>query len=206
MKQTVLDQHNSPVSEIELSDAIFAVPPNMPLVYESVKMILANRRRGTAATKNTALVHGTTAKMYRQKGTGRARHSSYKMNIFVGGGQAFGPQPRDYSYAIPKRARRQALCSALAVKHAEGKMMVVDRLELPTSKTKLVVEILGRLGVSSALIVADGMNEKLDRSVRNIPGVKLVTPEAVNVVDLVTYEYLVMTQSALENIEKRLTA
>lgn len=205
MKQIVVDQNNKRVGEVELNDAVFTGKPNLPLIYESVKMILTNQRRGTAATKNTALVSGTTAKMYRQKGTGRARHSSYKANIFVGGGSAFGPQPRDYRYDIPKRARQQALSVMLALKRSEERLVVVDRFALTAIKTKQMVAILETLGVKQGVIVVDAADEKLAKSVRNIPGMKLVTPLALNALDLLNHEYLICTQGALATLEARLT-
>lgn len=203
MKQAVVNLENKHIGEVELSDTVFGARVNVPLLYENVKMQLASRRSGTAATKNTALVSGTTAKMYRQKGTGRARHGSFKMNIFVGGGTTFGPMPRDYCYSIPKKAKRAGLKSALSMKRAAGKLLIVSAFALPTIKTKAMVEVLQKLEVREGLIVIEGENEVLSKSVRNIPGMKLMLARGLNVADVMRYEHLILTQAALTLIEER---
>lgn len=188
--------------EVELEDGIFGVKVTKGKMYDVVKMQLANRRKGCAASRNHALVSGTTAKMYRQKGTGRARHGDYRTNIFVGGGKAFGPHPRDYSYTVPKKVCRGALREALSQKLSEGKLMIVDRLEMPTIKTKAFTETMKTLGVTSALFVIDAANEHVEKSSRNVPHVKVLRSEGLNVVDLLRHEHAVFTQAALARVQE----
>lgn len=202
MKDKVLDLNLKKVGDIDLSDEVFAARPNRALLYEVVKMQRANRRRGSAMAPNRAMVSGTTAKMYRQKGTGRARHGDERANIFVGGGKAFGPKPRDYSYKLPKKARRSGLRSALALKRMEGRLLIVDALSFPTIKTKDAVLALSKLGVKNGLLVVDAPDEKLEKSVRNIPNIKLVRWEGLNVYDLLRYEHAVMTVPALQKVQE----
>jgi len=202
VKESVLDLKNSKVSDIELSDDVFASRPNKALIYEVVKMQRAGWRKGTVKTKNRALVSGTTAKMYKQKGTGRARHGDKKVGIFVGGGKAFGPNPRDYSYKIPRKARRGGLRSALVLKKNEGKMLIVDNLEFPEIKTKAAIAALDKLGVKSGLLVIDGTQKNLEKSVSNIPHIKVVKWEGLNVYDLMKYEHAVLTVPALQKVQE----
>lgn len=204
MKFTVVDWKKKKIGEIELEDQIFAAKLKRGAIYDLVKMQLANRRRGTAATKNTALVSGTTAKMYKQKGTGRARHSSFKANIFVGGGTAFGPMPRDYSYSIPKKERKVAMRSLLSAKCAEGKMLVVDDIPLTKIKTKEMAQALAGLGISQGLIVLAGPNDIVQKSVRNIKGMKAIEVEALSAVDLFAYDHVLFLKDALNKVEARL--
>lgn len=204
MKHVIVDIKKKKVGEVDLAQGIFAKKPNHALLYEAVKMELTNRRLGTAATKNTALVSGSTRKIYRQKGTGNARHGSIKRHIFVGGGVAFGPMPRDYSYAIPRKARRSALSAALALKYTEEKMIVVDHVELPKIKTQQVVQILQDLGVDTALIVTEKFDVHLSKSARNIPGVSVVGDERVSIAELLRHNYLIITAKALKRLEARL--
>ena len=202
MKDKVLDLNLKKVGDIELSDEIFAARPNRALIYEVVKMQLANQRQGSAMVRNRALVSGTTAKMYRQKGTGRARHGDEKANIFVGGGKAFGPKPKDYSYRLPKKARRGGLRAALSLKKMEGKLLILDALSFPSIKTKDAVLALSKLGVKNGLLVVDGPDEKLEKSVRNIPNVKLIQWEGLNAYDLLRYEHAVVTVPALQKVQE----
>lgn len=202
MKGMVVNIDNTKVGDVELSDGIFTATVNTALIYEAIKMQLAGRRRGTAATRNRALVSGTTAKMYRQKGTGRARHGDARANIFVGGGKAFGPKPRDWSYRMPAKARRRALLAALALKQREGKLLIVESFPLERPKTKEAVAILEKLGVTSGCIVIDGRHAALERSVRNIPAVTLLRWEGLNVYDVVSHEHTIMTRAALEKVQE----
>lgn len=202
MKETVIDLKKNKVGEVELHEEIFAAKPNKALIYEVVKMHMANQRQGDAATRNRGLVSGTTAKMYRQKGTGRARHGDARANIFVGGGKAFGPHPRDYSYLLPKKARRGGLRAALAVKRNEGNLMILNEFPLKAIKTKAASQILSDFGVKKALIVIDGRDEKLEKSVRNIRGIKLVCWDGLNVVDLLRYDHTIITLEALNKVQE----
>lgn len=202
MKETVINMQNKKVAEVDLSDEIFAQKPNVALIYEVVKMQQANKRRGTAKVLEHWEVSGTTAKMYRQKGTGRARHGDYRTNIFVGGGQAFGPKPRDYSYRLPQKARRGGVKAALALKKNEGKFLIVDELAPKEIKTKLMVDTFKKMGVTSGLIIVDEVNEKFTKSIRNIPNIKCLRCEGINVYDIMRYEHMVVTVPALKKIEE----
>lgn len=202
MKETVYNLEKKKVGEVELTDEIFGGKVNKALLYEAVRMQLMNRRQGDAASKNRKLVSGSTKKIYRQKGTGRARHSDRRANIFVGGGKSFGPHPRDYSYALPVKARRGALRSALTEKYKEGKLLIVDNLAMKEPKTKLMTEVLRKLGVNRVLLVADAIDDNLRRSVRNIANTKLVRNDALNIYDILKYEHLVITESALAKVQE----
>jgi large subunit ribosomal protein L4 len=166
-------------------------------------MQLANRRAGSAATKSKGFVRGGGKKPWRQKGTGRARAGSIRSPIWVGGGTAFGPQPRDYSYRMPRTARREALLSALSLKSRDGKIIVVDKFDLEDAKTKIMVKALAELKVESALIVISQPDPKIERSARNLPKVKVLRIEGLNVFDLLRYEHLILTDQALRRLEER---
>lgn len=202
MKETIQDIKKEKVGEVELDESIFAAKANRALIYECVRMQLANKREGTAATRNHKLVSGTTAKMYRQKGTGQARHGDYRTNIFVGGGKAFGPHPRDFSYRIPAKARRAGLRSALTIKKNEGKLIIIDEIPIKKIKTKDAVAALKGLGITGGLIVVDGKNDVLEKSVRNIPNVKIIQCCGLNVYDVMKYENLIVTRGALDKMQE----
>jgi large subunit ribosomal protein L4 len=189
-----------------LKEEIFGVKSRPHLLHQIVVMQLANRRAGTAATKSKGFVSGGGKKPWRQKGTGRARAGSIRSPIWVGGGTVFGPQPRDYSYRLPRKARREALLSALSLKNRDGKILVLDRLELEEAKTKLMVKALADLKVESALIVIAQADEKIERAARNLPKVKVLRVEGLNVYDLVRYDHLIFTEGALKLLEERLAA
>lgn len=202
MKVTILTTENEKAGETELADEIFGQKVNEPLLYEAVKMQLANRRQGDASTLTRGQVSGTTAKIYRQKGTGRARHGDARANIFVGGGNVFGPMPRDWSYRLPAKARKGAVRAALSLKQKEGKLLIVDNFTLRAIKTKDALAKLSKLGVKSGCIVVDGENEILSRSVRNIPRIKLLRYEGLNAYDLLRYEHAVVTVAALGKVQE----
>lgn len=194
------------VIQAELKEEIFGTKTRPQLLHQAVVMQLNNRRAGTAATKSKGLVRGGGKKPWRQKGTGRARAGSIRSPLWVGGGTIFGPQPRDYSFRMPRKARKEALLSALSLKHRDGKIIVVDKLELEEAKTKLMVKTLAELEVTSALIVIAEADAKIERSSRNIPTVKVLRVEGLNVYDLVRYEHLILTEGALKRLEERLAA
>ena len=194
------------VIQPELNAEIFGVKTRPHLLHQTVVMQLANRRAGSASTKSKGFVRGGGKKPWRQKGTGRARAGSIRSPIFVGGGTTFGPQPRDYSYRMPRTARREALLSALSLKRRDGKIVVVDKFELDEPKTKLMVKALAELKVESALIVIAQPDAKIERSARNLPKVKVLRVEGLNVYDLLRYEHLILTDAALKLIEERLAA
>jgi large subunit ribosomal protein L4 len=194
------------VVQPELNEQIFGVRPRPHLLHQVVVMQLRNRRAGTAATKSKGFVRGGGKKPWRQKGTGRARAGSIRSPLWVGGGTIFGPQPRDYSFRMPRKARREALLSALSLKKRDGHIIVVERLALEEPKTKRMVEALAELRVSSALIVLAEPEEKIERSARNLPKIKVIRVEGLNVYDLLRYEHLILTEGALKRLEERLAA
>ena len=202
MKVPVWNMSGQQVDEIELRPDIFEAPINVPLMHQALVRQLANARLGTHKTKTRGEVNRTTAKWYRQKGTGRARHGSRNAPIFVGGGIAHGPKPRSYEQRMPKKMRRAALRSALSVKAGQQQIVVVDHLELPEPKTREMREVLGRLNVGeNALILLPGRNETVEKSVRNLPKVKTLHASYLNIRDLLQYEKVVMPLGALQVIE-----
>ena len=194
------------VIQPQLSDSVFGAKTRAHLLHQAIVMQLANRRAGTAATKSKGWVRGGGKKPWRQKGTGRARAGSIRSPIWVGGGTTFGPQPRDYSYRLPRTARREALLSALSLKNREGKIIVVDKFELEDAKTRLMVNALAELKVRSALIVIAQPDVNIERSARNLPEVKVLRVEGLNVYDLLRYDHLILSQEALHRLEERLAA
>jgi len=202
----VLSQSNQPVGELTLPADVFSGPVRRHLLYETVKMQLANRRSGTAATKTRAFVRGGGKKPWKQKGTGRARAGSSRSPIWVGGATIFGPQPRDYSYRLPATARKAALRSALAAKLRDGQLMVLDRIAIDAPKTRLLVKLLGELQVKSALIVLPAKDDTIERAARNLPHVKVLRVEGANVYDLLRYDRLIVTQEAVDALQRRLGA
>ena len=203
------------VGTLNLSDEIFGSEVNEALFYEVVKAQLASRRQGTASAKERSAVSGSTKKLYKQKGTGSARHGSKRAPVFVGGGQAHPPRPRDWSYRPPAKVRAGALTSALSMFLKEGRLVVVDRIELPEVKTKGIMGALDKLGVtkpratgkaSKALVVDAASNEKLRLSIRNCKDHQFLPPEGVNVYDLLRHDHLVLSQDAAKALEQRLLA
>jgi len=194
------------VIEPTLNEMIFGAKPRTHLLHQAVVMQLANRRTGSAATKSKGFVSGGGKKPWRQKGTGRARAGSIRSPIWVGGGTVFGPQPRDYSYRMPRTARREALLSALSLKKRESKLIVVDKLQLEQAKTKLMVQVLAELKVASALLVIPQADAKIERSARNLPNVKVLRVDGLNVYDLLRYEHLILTEQALKILQEKLAA
>src|SRR5262249_31781783 len=186
----VVNQAKEPAGEITLPEGAFDGPVRRHLLYEVVNMQRANRRAGTAATKTRGAVRGGGKKPWRQKGTGRARAGSTRSPIWVGGATIFGPQPRDYSYRLPARARRRALRSALALKVRDGQLVVLDAIDVPDGKTKSVAQVLAALGIANALIVIEAPNPMLERAARNLPTVKVLRVAGANVEDILRYQHL----------------
>jgi large subunit ribosomal protein L4 len=194
------------VSSTELDDRIFAVERNDTLIHQAVLRIQANRRAGTHQTKTRGNVKGTTAKMYRQKGTGRARHGAMTAPQFRKGGVVFGPHPRSYAQDMPKKMRRKALCSVLTDKLAEGRVLVVDSFGLTEPRTKGMIEILSTLGVSRRVaLVIPVPDANVTLSARNIPEVRTIVAHTLNVLDAIDSDYLVFTQEGLRVLEGVLT-
>lgn len=188
---------------LELSDAIFGIEPNQDVLHRAVLNYLANRRQGTHSTKTRSEVTGGGKKPYRQKGTGRARQGSSRSAQHVGGGIIFGPKPRDYSYSLPKKVRRLAMKSALSSKVAAGSLVVVDKLEMAEIKTKRMTEVLGKLGVDkSALLVTLTRDEKIEKSARNIVGIKTALVNTINVFDILKFDKFVVTQEAILKVQE----
>lgn len=205
-KFAVYNIENQKVNDVELDDQIFKVKSDPALFYEVVRMRLASRRKGSAATKNRALVRGGGAKPWRQKGTGRARAGSRRSPLWRGGGTIFGPMPRDYAFSLPKKQRRAALRSALSLKLQEEKLIVLDEFPLNGFKTRQVLEFLKRVNVEDALIVIPEKNIFLERSARNIPAVEVLHAEELNVYDILNHEHLILLSSVLPRIQGGLTS
>jgi len=199
----IVDITNNKVGEASLTDDIFGVKVNPFLIHEVVKMQLANRRSGTAATKNRSLVSGGGKKPWRQKGTGRARVGTIRSPLWKGGGTIFGPVPRDYSYLVPKKVRKNALKAALSQKLQENKLVLVDAITFDEVKSKRFVALMKTFNITNALII-DEENKNLSLSARNVTNFKVLKPEGLNVFDLMVHDYVVLTKPSLESIEKRL--
>ena len=202
-KVTLFDQKGAKVGEIELAESIFGIEPNQSVLFEAIVMQRASLRQGTHKVKNRSEVAGGGRKPWRQKGTGRARQGSIRSPQWRGGGTVFGPQPRSYSYKLPKKVRRLALKSALASKVVEENILVIDSLSFEAPKTKEAVAFLKGLSVDTkALIVTDVANDNVALSARNIPGVTVVDANGLNVLDLVSHNKLIITKSAVEKVEE----
>jgi len=198
----VRTQANQTTGEVTLPAGVFDGPVKKHLLYETVKMQRANRRAGTHSTKTRGMVSGGGKKPWRQKGTGNARAGSNRSPLWVGGATVFGPQPRDYSYRMPRSARRAALRAALAMKVKEGSLLVLDRIEVEP-KTKVVAGMIDGLGVESALIITGAANPNLERGARNLPNVKVLRSEGANVYDILRYRHLILSLDAVEALKAR---
>ena len=202
-KVDVYNIEGAVTESIELSDAIFGIEPNKDVLHLVILNQLANRRQGTHSTKTRSEVRGGGRKPYRQKGTGRARHGSVRSAQYVGGGIIFGPKPRDYSYTLNKKVRRLAMKSALSAKLADGNLIIVDGLVMPEIKTQKMVKILGNLGATtSTLLVTDGRDEKVEKSARNILGVKTALVNTINVFDILKFDKFVVTKEAVLKVQE----
>ena len=198
----MVDQNNKKVRDVELP-GVFSAEVRSHLVHAAVVNQLANRRAGTASTKNKALVSGGGKKPWKQKGTGRARAGSSRSPLWRHGGTVFGPMPRDYSYSLPKKAKRAALVEALASKINENKLILVDSLELAEPRTKLASSLLANLGVQeNVLVLIKGENKNLALAARNIPTVKVLRLANINVYDVLKYRHLITTQDALDALQE----
>lgn len=200
----VINVDGDVVSQAELNDAIFNVPVKKSILHQVVTAQLGARRTGTASVKRRSDVRGSRHKLYRQKGTGRARKGDIKSPVLRGGGVVFGPDPRDYAKKVPKKVRKLALKMALTCKVLEQQLVVVDRFELEAIKTKIFAGIVKGLDAEKALIVTGEKNERLELSSRNVPGVKVLQTQGLNVYDILKYPKLVLVQPAIEGIEGRL--
>lgn len=200
----VLNMNGDKVSQTELPDEIFNVPVKPPVLHQVVKAQLAGRRSGTACVKNRSDIKGSQRKLYRQKGTGRARKGNIKSPLLRGGGVIFGPHPRSYEQKVTKKVRKLALKMALSSKLQDNGLTVVDEFKLSEIKTKDFVAAIQNLVASKALIVTINKDDILERSSRNVPGVKVIRCEGLNVYDILRYDKLVLVEEALKGIEGRL--
>lgn len=203
-KLDVYNLKREKVGELDLSDDVFAVEVKEHLLHEVVVSQLASRRAGTRAAKNRASVRGSSKKIYKQKGTGRARHGDINAPIFAGGGRAHPPKAQDWSYRPPRRVRAGALKSALSLLVKEGRLTVVDSIDLGEIKTKKLAGVLAALEASGkTLVVDDKGNENLKLSIRNMRSSQFLPPEGVNVYDLLRHDHLVLSQGAAKALEAR---
>jgi len=204
MKVTVYNLNREQVGEIDLSDEVFGAEVKEHLFYEVVKAQLASRRAGTKATKERSGVSGSSKKLYRQKGTGRARQGSVRAPHHVGGGMAHAIEPKDWSYRPPRKVRIGALKSALSLFAKENRLIVLDSLDLPEIKTKALAATLATLQASRrALVVDKAGNDKLVKSIRNLADHQYLPPEGVNVYDLLRHDHLIVSKDAARALEER---
>jgi large subunit ribosomal protein L4 len=201
----VYDLERNKVSELELSDAVFAGEVNEHLFYEVVKAKLASDRSGTHAVKNRSLVSGGGKKPWKQKHTGRARQGSTRASQWVGGGKAMGPKPRDYSYDVPKKVRKAALRAAIALRNRDGKLLIVDKWTPDAPRTKAAAAVLAKLGLRKALVVDGASNDALAKSLRNLDGSDFLAAEGLNVYDILKHEVLVLTADTAKKLEASLS-
>ena len=198
----LINKENKSVGKVELPDDIFSVKVNKELLHEVVHNHLANKRQGNAATKTKGLVSGGGKKPYKQKGTGRARAGSNRSPLWRGGGTIFGPQPRDYSYRLPKKAKWLALSSALAAKFADNEVVIIDDLSLTEPKTKAVKSMLKGLGLDNVLIIVPEKNGNLELAARNIPRVDIARVSELNVYSILAHKKLLILKDAVERLKE----
>jgi large subunit ribosomal protein L4 len=204
-KFDVYDLEKKKVGELELADAVFAGEVNEHLFYEVVKAKLASDRSGTHAVKNRSLVSGGGKKPWKQKHTGRARQGSTRASQWVGGGKAMGPKPRDYAYDVPKKVRKAALRSALALRNQDGKLLIVQEWAPQAPKTGAAGKVLAKLGAKKALVVDAAANQTLAKSVRNLAGSDFLPVEGLNVYDILRHDALVLTAATAKKLEEVLS-
>ncbi|MDH5384692.1 MAG: 50S ribosomal protein L4 [Candidatus Aminicenantes bacterium] len=203
-KVQVLDQTGKKTKEIDAPKEVFSYPVKDHLIFEAVVNYRSNQRRGTASTKTRGEVKGGGRKPWRQKGTGRARAGSTRSPIWRKGGVTFGPKPRDYTYRMPKKAKRNALKSALSLKFGENKILVLESLDFKEPRTKEGMKLLQDLKLESVLVVDSHENRNLFLSLRNIPKVKAIDHSQVNIYDVLNYESLVFTKKAFDSLMEKL--
>ncbi len=200
-KIAIYDINKNQVSERDLDDSVFNADVKGYLIHDMVRYQLAARRAGNACTKNRSAVAGGGKKLYRQKGTGNARQGTNRAPHFVGGGAAFGPKPRDYSFKLNRKVKKAALRCALSARFQEDNLSVLDRFELEGISTKGFVEVLKRFGMENVLIVLDEANSNVELSARNVPRVKVLRADGVNVYDVMNHRHLVLTEGAVAQLE-----
>src|SRR5947209_8947295 len=197
----VLDLTSKEVGEIELPEIIFDVPLNEPLIHEAVRSFLANRRAGMSATKTRGDVSGAGRKLWKQKGTGRARIASLRSPLWKGGGNVHGPQPRDWSYNLPKKMRKRAMCAAISERLREGNLVIVNDWKLDAPKTRDFLNMLGGLKLNGKTLIVDSLkNTNLMLASRNVQTAKVVNSYGVNIYDLIYHQKLVLTPKSVEEL------
>jgi len=202
-KISVFDMSGASVGEMELSDAVFGIEPNVSVMHASVVNYLANQRQGTQSTLTRTEVSGGGRKPWRQKGTGHARQGSTRAPQWTHGGVALGPKPRDYRYTINRKVRRLAVRSALSSKVSANEMIVLDKLSVEEYKTKAIIKMLSALNAGKkVLIVTDGVDQKVVKSAANIPGVKTTIVGSLNVYDMLNCDKIVIVKSAVEKLQE----
>lgn len=202
-KVALYNVSGSQVGEVELNEAVFGIEPNAHVLHSAVLLQRASLRRGTHKVKGRSEVRGGGRKPWKQKGTGRARQGSIRSPQWKGGGVVFGPTPRSYTFKLPKKVRRLAIKSALSSKVIDNAIIVLDQLTLNTPKTKEFANILSNLKVGcKALIVAPSYDDNVALSARNIPGVKFVAADGINVLDVLSYDQLIITKEAVQKVEE----
>ena len=203
MQVEVYNLKGKATKQLEIRDDVFALPFNEAVVHQALVRQLANRRLGTADTKKRGEVRGSTRKLFAQKHTGRARRGDIRSPMLVGGGVAFGPHPRSYRQAMPRKMRRLALRCVLSAKAGSGELKIVDKLELDSAKTKAVLDMLIALGISDSAIIATAEAEaNLIKSARNLMGVKTMLAPLLNIAELLSYKYIIMTVDAVRKVEE----
>lgn len=198
---SIYDQDKKPIGERELAEAVFNTEVKEYLLHDMVRYQLAARRQGSAATKNRSAVKGGSKKPFRQKGTGNARQGTIRAPHYVGGGAAFGPSPRSYSFKLNRKVKKAALCSALSSRFQADKLVVVKDLVMDKISSKAFVQLIKRLEVEGALIVIDQADAKVELSARNLCNVKVLRADGVNVYDILKYPNLILTDAAVNEIE-----
>lgn len=202
----IVNTKNESVGEVELNDAVFNREVKEYILHEVVRMQRAAKRAGTACTKTRVDVRGGGRKPWKQKGTGRARAGTRSSPLWRGGGVAFGPKPRDYSFKVNRKVRQQAVAMALSARFQEGNLVVLDDFSMEQIKTKEFVKIMNVLDVDNGIIVTDNAPETLSKSSRNVNGFKVITSEGLNVYDLLLHKKVILMQPVIESLEKRLMA
>jgi len=198
----VLDVDARKVGEVALRDDIFAVEPKPHLLHFVIRYQLAAKRMGTASTKTRSEVRATGRKLWRQKGTGRARTGTRASPLWRGGGVVFGPKPRPYGFHVPKKVKKAAMRSALTLKLNEEKLLVLEHFDMAEIRTKTFVAHKEKLQLKNALIVVNGENENLQKSARNVQGIKVLKTHGLNLFDILRHDQLVLTREAIDYIER----
>ena len=205
MKVAVIDLNAKPVGEIELADDVFGVPVRPDLMHRTVRWQLAKRRAGTHKTKTVGELRGSTRKPFKQKGTGRARQGTRRAPQHRGGVAVFGSVLRDHAHKLPKKVRKLALKSALSAKQADGKLSIVESLDLGAARTRVLAERLGKLGWSSTLVIdGDEVDSAFALAARNLTEIQVLPQQGANVYDILRRDRLVLTRKAVENLQARL--